>query len=144
MWGVTVKWVCVMCVWVKCVYMSVCVCEGYPAQGIDWIVSTCVLMQTSGRVWSTREERGCYTWWLLGGVRFHSTMQHIWAVRAELDFPRLKTHSLHTLTCVCKHPDKTWSTHKHLRSVCAHSPPQALSMHTHSASTARHTSPHLC
>lgn len=42
------------------------------------------------------------------GVRFHSTVQHICAARAELDFPRLKRRA-------CTHTN----THQHTR-LCAH------------------------
>lgn len=49
---------CLTCVGVECVHTFVCVCEDYPAQGIEGIVSTCVLTQCSGRVWRTWEERG--------------------------------------------------------------------------------------
>lgn len=61
---------------------------------------------------------------------------------AELEFPRLKTHSLHTVTCSCTHLDKTRLAHKHLQCVssehvhiCHHkhhfTPEHAVHKHRH-------------
>lgn len=41
-----------------------------------------------------------------GWVRFHSTVQHIWAARTELPFPRLRRHSLNKITYVYMHLDE--------------------------------------
>lgn len=102
------------CVGVECVHTFVCVCEDYPALGIEGIVSTCVLTQCSGRVWRTWEERGAaLVGVFFGGVRFHSTMQHIWEARAKLKFPRLKKHIGYTNSCMYVHLDKALFLSKH-------------------------------
>lgn len=53
-----------------------------------------------------------------GGFRFHSTVQHIWAARTELEFPRLRRHSLNKITYVYMHLHDTLVAQEDLRFVC--------------------------
>lgn len=87
-----------------CVYVRVCacvylrVCEGLPAQGIGWIVSTCVLIQSAGWV------RGTWVcvWvevWGWGGSGFIAPSTAFGPLNTKLKFPRLPAHTPHTL-CV--------------------------------------------
>lgn len=130
-----------VCVCLRRVYVYVCLCVwGLPCSG-HWL--NCFHMCLNAEFWAGLEDKGGEGAAVVGGdggggVRFHSTMQHIWAARAELDFPRLKTHSLHTLACVCAHLDEPRSVHKHLWSVSSehtHDYKHRTYIHTRSATT---------
>lgn len=91
MYEMSVLAVDMFCVYV-CVYLRMC--EGLPAQGIGWIVSTCVLIRCAGWV------RG--TWvcvWVEGGSGFITPSTAFGPLNVKLNFPRLPAHTSTHFLC---------------------------------------------
>lgn len=131
-----------MCVF--SVHIRLCVCVwGLPCSG-HWL--NCFHMCLNAEFWAGLEDKEgegaavggvcmcvCVCGGAGGGFRFHSTMQHIWAARAELEFPRLKTHRLHTHTLIPRRSpwySNGWLTHICKGRACSHPhPPQTPPQH---------------